>query len=463
VSGLIVLARTLLPSDFGVLRVATATGMFAALVGEGGIPEALVQRRSLTAQHEASGFWLTLVLSIAAVLVLFFAAPPLGRAMQMPRLAGAIRLLCIPIFLEGTALVSAVRLRRELRFGPLATADVMSEVGFFATALTLLGLGFPRWSLAGGLSARYATHALTILALAGYVPTVAPKVSAARDLGRFSASASGGRLLSVISANADYLVIGRLLGSTALGFYSMAWDLLRFVPDRINAVVGRVTLPAFCRLQDRDEALRAAYLTLIGYVARVVLPIGAVSMVAGRELIVGAYGAKWLGTAAPLRLLAFGLATVGLRGGGSAIYYAKNRPALDMVLNGARLATVVMTVTSLAPFGLLAVSLGMSLAETAISVGGQATVCALMGLRLTELLAAMGPGLKSAVCCAVVSKVAASIAAGLGIGGAFTIPVILIPTAIVLLWFEFGTAWKVVRLIFGSETSSLVGATEERT
>ena len=60
-----------------------------------------------------------------------------------------------------------------------------------------------------------------------------------------------GRLLCTVSSNADYLLVGRLLGSSALGFYGMAWDLLRFLPDRLYKVAGRVTVPAFCRMQDR--------------------------------------------------------------------------------------------------------------------------------------------------------------------------------------------------------------------
>ena len=110
--------------------------------------------------------------------------------------------------------MSAVWLRRELRFGPLATADVMSEAGFFVTALALLALRFPRWSLAGGLCMRYVTHALTIWVLAGRVPPLNPKLSAVRDLGRFSASAFGGKVLNLFSSNGDYLIVGRLLGST---------------------------------------------------------------------------------------------------------------------------------------------------------------------------------------------------------------------------------------------------------
>ena len=89
-------------------------------------------------------------------------------------------------------------------------------------------------------------------------------------------------------------------------------------------------------------------------------------------------------------------------------------------------------------------------------------VCSLIELPLLELVSAMGPGVKSAACCAAAAKAGVLAAAGLGIGGAFTLPFVVVPVAIVLLWLEFGTASKVIRLVFRAETPSLVAATQEQ-
>ena len=110
----------------------------------------------------------------------------------------------------------------------------------------------------------------------------------------------------MLSINADYLLVGRLLGSAALGFYGMAWDLLRFVPDRLYRVAGRVTFPAFCQLQDDHEALARAYLDFFDYMARVVLPIAACAAIAAPEILRTIYGPQWVPSALPMRLLAPG-------------------------------------------------------------------------------------------------------------------------------------------------------------
>ena len=151
-------------------------------------------------------------------------------------------------------------------------AEVTAELAFVIIAIALLLLKMPRWSLAGGLAARLCGHALTLYSAEPYVPQARPSRSAFRELRRFAGGVVTGRLLFSLSSNADYVMVGRLLGPSALGFYGMAWDLLRFVPDRLYKVAGRVTVPAFCRLQDRPDEMRQAFLNFLGYVSRVVVP-----------------------------------------------------------------------------------------------------------------------------------------------------------------------------------------------
>src|SRR5262249_7114635 len=156
-----------------------------------------------------------------------------------------------------------------------------------------------------------------------YFPRRLPRLGAARDLFRFSTSVWGGRLLGILSGNMDYLLVGRLLGAQTLGYYVIAWDLLRFVPDRLYYVAGRGTLPAFARLQHDNRALARAYQEFTGYLARLILPIMASAAVAAPYVVVGLYGEQWLRAAVPLRILTIGLSLVGLRLGIGSIYYTK--------------------------------------------------------------------------------------------------------------------------------------------
>jgi O-antigen/teichoic acid export membrane protein len=272
--GFVVLARALGPDEFGVFRVLLVVAVLTTLSNESGIPDALVQRKEITPAHEATAWWLSMLAAFSAVTILYFAAPIIATAMGMPKLTDGARLLCLPILLDATAVVPSARLRRALNFTALAAADIVAEIAFIGVALFVLWHKMPVWVLPAGLAARFTVHAIAIWLANPQLPRGWPTLQAARDFARFSTAAWGSRIVYVLSSNADYLLVGRLLGSSALGFYGMAWDLLRFVPDRLHRVAGRVTFPAFCQLQDDQKALARGYLDFFDYMARVVLPVG---------------------------------------------------------------------------------------------------------------------------------------------------------------------------------------------
>jgi PST family polysaccharide transporter len=157
IGGMVMLARALAPSDFG-------------LFNEFGVPDTLVQRHDLRADHESTAAWANLAITMCTAGLLYAGAPLIARAMAMQALPPALRLLCIPLAFEGFASVSTARLTRRLDFARLAMAEVSAELAFVAAAIALLVMGLPRWSLAGGLAARLCAHALTLYSAEPYLP-----------------------------------------------------------------------------------------------------------------------------------------------------------------------------------------------------------------------------------------------------------------------------------------------------
>jgi O-antigen/teichoic acid export membrane protein len=441
---IVVLARALGAAEFGVFRVLLVTGMVSCMALQPGLIEALVQRKNLSAAHESSALFVSAALGLGGAGILYAGAPIIARLMVMPRLTAGVHLICLPIFLDCLAVPSNAYLQRELRFGTLATAEVAAEFAFLITALGLLWTSLSSWSLMAGLTARIATRALFLLIAAPRLPRTWPRFAALRDLHRFAAGVWGGNLLSTISANADYILVGRLLGASALGFYMLAWDLLRFVPDRLYKVAGRVAFPAFCLLQDDDAKLGQGYRNFLEYIAKVVLPVAACAAVAAPELIGTVYGARWLPAAQPLRMLSAGLALVGLRTGIGAVYFAKGRPVIDIYLHSARLALLVVAVCSTAGIGLVAISGAMSVVEGLISIAGLLVATALAGLAPTDLIRAALPGLRLAIACAIATAAGKALAALCGVTGPLVLVFIVLPPAATFAWLEAQTLVGIV-------------------
>jgi O-antigen/teichoic acid export membrane protein len=436
VGGTVVLAHKLAPGNFGLMKVLLIVSMFAVLFCESGLPDALIQRKDLTLEHETTAWWLSLGMVASTIAVLYVAAPLIERAMATKGLATGIRLLCLPLFLEGTAIVPVARLSRSLKFSALALADVAAEFAFLSVAFGLIWVGRPEWSLVGGLVGRFAVHAAMVWAADPHIPIGLPRLAAARDLGGFALSVLGGRVVTIASGNADFLLVGRILGATALGYYSMAWDLLRFVPDRLHRVIGRVALPAFCRLRDDNGELGNAYCGLTHSLARLVLPLAGGIAVAAPVLVTTIYGRQWLPAASPMRLLAIGLALSGLRIANAPVYYAKNYPAMDIFLNGGRLILIVLAVISTARTGLLGVSASVGAVEALVSVAGQYAVCVLIGLGSRNLIAAIFPSVRVTGICVLATIFGVALVAAAGLPRSVALLGIATPPALAFLWLE---------------------------
>lgn len=440
VGGFIFLARNLLPADFGMLRVLITAALVAGTASNAGIPDAIIQREEITPDHEATAWWLNLFLSMAAAAILFLSARLISAAMSMPALTTPLSLISVALLIDGTSSIGNARLRRQLRFGALARADFSGEVAFLGAALFMIWMGLPRWSLVAALAARLTCHGLMVWFSEPYFPLRLPRLYAAQDLFRFSASVWGGRILGVLSSNGDYLLVGRLLGSRVLGYYSIAWDLLRFIPDRLYYVAGRVTLPAFSRLQHDNRALARAYRDFTAYLAGLILPVMACAAIAAPYVVAGLYGEQWLPAATPLRILTIGLSLAGLRLAIGSIYYTKDHPSFDIYLHGVRLALIVMAVTSTARFGLVGVCIAMSAVESVISFAGQMLAGRLIEITLLDWLASCAAGFKLAAICGAGALLGIATAGALQLQGIVALLIIVAPCALLFLWFGMSTA-----------------------
>ena len=455
VAGVIYLARHLEPSDFGLYRMLLVIGALATLTIEAGIPEALIQRKSLGAEHEATGWWISCSIGVVLSAMLYRFAPLITEMLAMPRLTAQLRLLCLPLLFVSASTTASARLRRTLRFGPIALADTLAELAFLTAALTLLlAYRAPRWALAGGLAVRFTVQALVILIAQPYIPRQLPGIKAARELFRFAFSVWGGRMLVTFSFNADFILIGRVLGSTMLGYYTIAWDLLRFVPDRLFKVIGRVMLPLFSHLQDDDEALRRHYCDLVRETGRILLPLMTGLAIAAPQVVLAVYGAQWHPAAAPLRALTFGITLIGITIGIGPIYYAKGKPLLDLYLHSGRLALIVAVVSLTAPHGLLPASIGMTLVEGTIVVVGQMMVDSTIALPLLRVIRALGPGIRNALIAAITTEAGRLIASAAGLHGPAALAAIIVLPGIALGWLELPTLIAMAKGSMGGEMLS---------
>ena len=137
------------------------------------------------------------------------------------------------------------------------------------------------------------TAVLTLI-YARWVPHFLLGLQHMKGLLGFGANLTGFSFVTYFAQNMDNLLVGRFLGSTALGFYNLAYNLLVLPVSSISDVVGSVMFPALSIIQHDKQLVRDAYVTANRYIAAVSFPLMIWVLVAAPQLIRVVYGPKWI-------------------------------------------------------------------------------------------------------------------------------------------------------------------------
>lgn len=301
----VLLARLLMPEDFGVLALAM---FFLNLIGRVhafGFNAALIHRPIDRDEVVSTHFVLRLGLGVALVLIAIVAAPFLQRA--YPHHLGLGQVLVAVAILEMIKSVNAtpqVLLSKELHFKRLAVLDVLSSITAFAIAVPMAWGGAGVWSLVGEQASG------VFVRIAGLWMYKRPwDISLRVDWGlvkwyfRFGA-------FNFLSSNLNFLLdrfddfwTGTALGSTALGLYSRAYEFARYPRRVIANPVASVFFSTFAKLQDDRERLSKAFFRVCSLVVRAGFLFAGVFVLITPEFIHIFLGDKWLPMAFTFQLM----------------------------------------------------------------------------------------------------------------------------------------------------------------
>jgi PST family polysaccharide transporter len=301
----IVLARLLLPRDFGVFAVAQVVMYGLLSVNDSGVGVAIVRWQGDIRRLVPTVTTIAIGSSVLAYGACFIAAPWLSASMGAPAATGVVRLLCLCVVIDGITATPAALLQRAFLQDRRTVAD-LSNFGVGAlVSIFLAAHGLGAWSLAWGRIVGNATSAILIFWLSPVRYRPGFDWRAARELIPFGLPLAGAGLLVFAVFNVDYAVVGSMLGPVALGFYVMAFNLSSWPVHALSMTVRNVSLPAFSRLLVDPPALRSSFERSLGWLMVATLPICVLLAVLSGPLVRFLYGDRWAPAAQVLQFLAF--------------------------------------------------------------------------------------------------------------------------------------------------------------
>lgn len=299
-----ILARVLIPADFGLMSMALVVVGLMALLREMGLGAAVIRSDQPTAAFLSTLFWANAAVSMAVAFAMIAVSPWAAEWFGEPRLEPVLIGLAPVFVLSGLGVVHQSILERGFRFGYVALAELLSYGVGAAVAIVAALMGAGVWSLVAQAVAQAFVLTGLLVLLAAWLPGLTFHGRELLRVAGFSLSIMGFNAANFVSRNADYALIGRYLGPSDLGYYTLAYRLMLYPLQVVATVFGRVMYPIYSRLQDQDPELRRQYVRAVGVIGFLAFPIGLGMMAIPERVVTVLFGTAWAPAAGPLALLA---------------------------------------------------------------------------------------------------------------------------------------------------------------
>jgi O-antigen/teichoic acid export membrane protein len=290
----IILARILLPSEFGLIAM---LGLFISVGNsllDSGLASSLIRSHGLTQADYSTVFFFNLVGSVTIYVLTFLMAPYVALFYNQPLLTLILRVYALDFVLNAFFSIQNARLTKEMNFKLQMTIQVPAVLvgGVLGVVLALSGYGV--WSLVWmGLFQSFLSTVMHWI-YSGWVPDLIFDKSSFKRHFHFGYKMTLTGLLDIIYKNIYILIIGKNYSAAQLGFYARADSISQLPISNISAVINKVTYPMFASIADDDKKLKTVYKKLMEQVLFWNAPVLILLAVIARPLFSFLLTDKWL-------------------------------------------------------------------------------------------------------------------------------------------------------------------------
>jgi len=426
IANIVVLARLIGPTDFGVVSLGLAIVGIASVLGDFGLSLAALREKALTQQQKSNLLWINTAIGAVLAVLVAAAAVPIGRAFADDRLITVVLIAAPAYLLRAAAVQFQVELNREERFRRLAASELGGDAVGVLTAviLALVGTGYAALAFQGTISALVSL--VWACVAAGWRPSP-PRRAEMRRLLTFGVSTLGAHAAHYVTTNVDTIAMGAWYSSAVVGLYSRAYQLVMLPLQQVAAPLTRVVLPRLADVADDLDALNDALVRAQRLVSHALLAVTGLLVVCGAPLIQVVLGAEWVPAMEYLPVLAAGTVFQTI----AYAYYwgfaALGRSGvlfLSEIVGRVPMVALIVLWAPLAPVG---VAWGVVAGQVLIWASGTFVFAPRAGLRVPELL-------RTAIVPLVVSGVATAGAWGLDVAALIDLPPIVRLVVVCLAW-----------------------------
>jgi len=347
----IIIARLLVPSDYGVIAMTAIFIGISQTFVDCGFTTALIRKQDCTAKDYSTVFWFNLVIGLVCYTLLFFCAPLIADFYKLPLIIPILRTLSITIIFSSLQVVERAILTSKADFKTQTYASLPATILSGLLGLYLAYCDFGVWSLVWQQLVSGLITTILLWTLSGWWPSFLFTFSSLKPLFSFSSKLLISGLIDTIWNNSYALVIGKLFTAKELGLYSRAYTLGYFPSINLSSILQRGLFPILCKLQDDDQKLVELYRKFLKLSMFIVTPLMFGMCALATPLINILLTPKWEAASIFLQILCFYFCFKPIVAINNNIYQVKGRSDLFLKLEVIKKVIVVFFLFSSIPFG----------------------------------------------------------------------------------------------------------------
>jgi len=300
---LMILARLLDPKDFGLVGMVTAVIGVFNVFRDFGLSAAAVQRTHVTNEQSSTLFWINLAVGTTLSLLCLAMAPVLVAFYHEPKLLGVGAVLASGFLLNAAGAQHSALLERQMRFTALSVIDMISLLAGTLVGIGMALRGYGYWSLVASTTVSTLAYSVSAWLATLWIPGPPRTNLGMRSMMKFGGTLTLNSLVMYITTNVDKVLLGRFLGSDAVGIYGRAYQLVNIPNDNLNSATTGVAFATLSRLKDDPPRYKNYFLKGYALVLSLTVPIVAACALFAGDMISVFLGAKWASAIPIFRVL----------------------------------------------------------------------------------------------------------------------------------------------------------------
>jgi O-antigen/teichoic acid export membrane protein len=299
----VLLARLLTPHDYGVAGMVLVASALVLVFADMAFGSALVQRRQLSELDRSTVFWTNVTGGLLFTLAGVALSGPIASFYGDPAVKPLFAVFSLSFFVTALSSTHQALLTREMNFRSLELRQMLSYAAGAVVGIVLAARGAGAWALIGQQLTIAVASTVLLSVFSPWRPQLRFSLTSLRSMAGFSGRVFGTRLLFYFNRNVDNVLIGRFIGSAALGAYAMAYNVMLMPFSNIASPIQDVLFPAFARMQDEPGRMARAWLRVNRVVGAISIPAMIGLVVVAPDFVVVVLGDRWRAAIVVIQIL----------------------------------------------------------------------------------------------------------------------------------------------------------------